>query len=238
MKYFVAKFEQEFGPYSLPEIKDYLASGAFEPKDRVRIEGSTQTWRIEQLLHQFRPLAPEPAAAADGASPEDAVARPWLRFWARATDILVGAFLLGTIVGLVRPALLAARLSDQTYGMLVLFAWIFVEAALLAQWGTTPGKALFRIRLTRADGAKLDFAAALKRSFTVWWRGMGLGIPVVSLIALALAYKELGRSKLTPWDRKGGFRVAHGGLSPARITAIIMFYLAFLYLLGLAMARR
>lgn len=43
-----------------------------------------------------------------------------------------------------------------------------------------------------------------------------MGIPVVSLITLLLAYDKLTKEKIAPWDRKYGLLVVHDKVSPAR----------------------
>ncbi|HJM50598.1 MAG TPA: RDD family protein [Alphaproteobacteria bacterium] len=56
-----------------------------------------------------------------------------------------------------------------------------VVGLLLAAWGTTPGKWLLNMAVERQDGTAIDFGSALRRSFAVWLRGLGGGLPVVSL---------------------------------------------------------
>ncbi len=60
--------------------------------------------------------------------------------------------------------------------------------------------AVVNMAVERQDGTAIDFSSALRRSFAVWLRGaLGGGLPVVSLIAMVLA-----------WNRDGGFVVRHG----------------------------
>ena len=48
-------------------------------------------------------------------------------------------------------------------------------------FGATAGKALLRVKVTNPDGRNLSYPQALSRSFNVWLRGLGIGIPLVSL---------------------------------------------------------
>ena len=88
-------------------------------------------------------------------------------------------------------------------GMVILFLWIFVESSLLSLFGTTPGKSLFKTRLRLTTNDSIPFSIALARSFKVWWRGLGAGIPVVSLITLSHADNDLTHNSITSWGSGG-----------------------------------
>jgi uncharacterized RDD family membrane protein YckC len=87
-------------------------------------------------------------------------------------DIFLFALLFGLVLGIVyEPAL---KTNDLILGVILTFIFVFVEPVMLSSWGTTPGKALLRIRLRRYDGEKLTFSEALNRAFQVWLKGLGL----------------------------------------------------------------
>ncbi len=101
-----------------------------------------------------------------------------------------------------------------------------VVGLLLAAWGTTPGKWLLNMAVERQDGTAIDFGSALRRSFAVWLRGLGGGLPVVSLIAMVLAWNRLRDDGQTSWDRDGGFVVRHGEVGFWRGLAAVGAFLA------------
>ncbi|MCX6722861.1 MAG: RDD family protein [Candidatus Staskawiczbacteria bacterium] len=130
---------------------------------------------------------------------------PWLRYWARSLDVFIGGFGLGIILAFTYPSI--ADVPSMVLSMIVLFVWVFIEAALLSSWGTTPGKWLLRIKI-KGPKDKIDFSSALNRSFNVWYKGFGFGIPIVYLFTLISSYKHLTKEGITPWDQDGGFTLS------------------------------
>ena len=109
--------------------------------------------------------------------------------------------------------------------------WVPVEALLLAVVGTTPGKALFSIRVATLDGIRPSFPTALSRAARVWVQGTGLGLPLVTLITEAVSYTRLTRTGSTPWDDALALRVEHGRIGPVRgaiMTGLIVLVAASL----------
>lgn len=160
----------------------------------------------------------------DVVAPEDRP-HPWYRYWARSVDILfaipIGVF---TILFFDPHALT----TDSSFWAGILFSlllWNFIEAGFLALLATTPGKALFRIRVTADDGGKLGYVQALRRSFDVWARGLGLGIPIVTAVTMLVARHKLLENGETPWDRQGASRVEHGkvGILSWIVLAVIYY---------------
>lgn len=150
--------------------------------------------------------------------------RPWVRYWARMTDYLIFCLLCGIIVAIIYEPLLDIR---KLLGIIMFFLYIFVEPIMLSSWGTTPGKALLRIRLRRRDGTKLNYSEGLNRSFKVWLRGWGLGIPIVAFFTLITAHMRLTREGKTSWDQEGQFIVHHQIVSPLRTIVTVLIFIAF-----------
>lgn len=100
---------------------------------------------------------------------------------------------------------------EKTFGlfMVITLGWILIEALQLALFQTSLGKYLFKIRITKKTGGRIRFFEALKRSFHVWWRGLGTGFPPVTLITLPVALTRLVIKGETSWDRDGQFTVTH-----------------------------
>ena len=154
--------------------------------------------------------------------------RPWVRYWARMLDILVFAFLAGIVLAFVyKPAI---EMPDILFGIVFLFAYIFVEAAMLASWGTTPGKSALKVRLRNSDGSKLSYADALSRAFNVWFRGLGFGIPIVTIFTQIYAYDRLKNQGFTSWDEDRNFKVSHQTIGLWRIMAAVLTIIAALFI--------
>lgn len=165
--------------------------------------------------------------------------RPWIRYWARATDITL-CFLIGfNLLLIVWPEILELDASkiimnDAVVTMIVLAIWVVIEPWFLSTWGTTPGKALFRIRIAKLDtGRKLNYSEAFHRAANVWYRGFGFGIPIVNLVTLIVAYKRLMKSGVTSWDQQSNTVIAHSEIGMGRTFLIILIWLGFFLFMGL-----
>jgi hypothetical protein len=97
------------------------------------------------------------------------------------------------------------------------FAWIPIETLLLATWGTTPGKWLLNTDVKWGHAKRMPFAPALRRSLSVWFRGLGMGIPFINILCMIIAYYRLRAFQVTSWDRDEGTFVVHHPLPPWRL---------------------
>ena len=123
---------------------------------------------------------------------------PFRRLLARVFDWYLALFAVLTAACLLgqNPAKLLN--PPLTLGLLVLI--LVTEPLLLHLFGTTPGKALLGLRLTGADGTRLSYGEGFSRLVYLAWYGLGLWIPVWSLIQL---YRSLNREiegEPQPWD--------------------------------------
>jgi TPR repeat protein len=75
--------------------------------------------------------------------------------------------------------------------------WVLLEPILLTQFQTTPGKALFGLKLISTEGHPNYW----KRSFAVWAVGVGFGLPFISLFAILIASNRMTLDGITDWDR-------------------------------------
>jgi hypothetical protein len=126
---------------------------------------------------------------------------PWVRLLARLFDYSLFFTLLH---------LIAFRVDLNTYGWIPIefFAWIPIETLLLWTWGTTPGKWLLKIELRKKNARRIPFEPALRRSFMVWFRGIGMGIAFVNILCMLSAYYRLKKTYITSWDRDEKFVVS------------------------------
>lgn len=158
--------------------------------------------------------------------------RPWVRYWARMFDVYLFSLITGIMVEILYPETLETS-NDAILGVIIIFVWVFVESIFLCVAGTTPGKFLLKVRLFKPNGRSIEFNEALTRSFRVWWRGMGVGIPFVALFTLTNAYNSLKIEGASSWDRDSDFIIMHEKIGWIRVVTIIAIFLAFLGLIVL-----
>lgn len=146
---------------------------------------------------------------------------PWIRFLARFFDYSLFIFLLGATRYLITGTISLAQY--ESFIPVQFFAWIPIEALLLSTWGTTPGKFFLKTKLIPRRRGKLDYMAALKRSFNVWFRGLGMGIPVINILCLMVAYHRLNLLRTTSWDVEDQTIITHYPISLWRIIVASIF---------------
>lgn len=160
----------------------------------------------------------EPRLVADGRDADRVDA--WARYFARMLDVLILSFviiILLTIVGMMtahaQTEALVEWMESGFLGSLLsnmlAIALALPAIALLLARGWTPGKWWLGVRVRDSDGNRLGLKRAFVRELMVWIQGMGLGLPLVSLITLILSYTTLTEDGTTRWDSKLGCRVTH-----------------------------
>jgi hypothetical protein len=97
------------------------------------------------------------------------------------------------------------------------FLWIPVESAFLRWIGTTPGKWILGIKLHKGRLPHFDYLSALRRSFHVWFRGLGMGVPFINVICMLVAFYRLKTFQITTWDRDDHIHVSYGRIGKWRI---------------------
>ena len=241
--WYIEKDGAQLGPVAEVEILDRVAAGEITRQTLLWRDGM-ETWapagQISSLSGAF--AAPIPSAAVSPYSPPTSEAaavelpivssgpqvRPWIRYWARTFDTVVFVIVFGFTLGFLLPQIL--EIHDTVFNMIALAAMAFYEAACLSIFSTTPGKALFRIRICRRDGTPPSFGMALLRSFRVFIKGVGLGIPLIALITQIVGYQTLNRDGITSWDKQADLIVTHREI-PTWLGVVI--FLAFIGILGL-----
>ena len=81
-----------------------------------------------------------------------------------------------------------------------LLAIIPINAMLIGWTGSSPGKFMFGLKVLSKDHKPMGFGAALAREILVYLQGMGLGIPIVTLITHIAAYQRVTRRGDASWD--------------------------------------
>lgn len=200
----------EHGPLSAAELMRRARDGRLGAEMRVRM-GSDGDWALagEVAPFAFAALDAEIDPPPPPAGWADATPHPGRRFAARAFDyVVVGGALWA--IGLwalhwISPGLAASApafdglAGSSLRAMLILAALVPLQALCLGLTGFTPGKWVFGVRLRPAQGT-LTTGLAFRREFWVWWRGLGAGAPLISLVLGVECLRRLEREGVTPWD--------------------------------------
>ena len=132
---------------------------------------------------------------------------PWRRYLARTFDwtlyelLLIAVLTLGFHVNLTRSSpWLSVGISFLSLGVMLL-----AEPLFLVRFGTTPGKAIFGLRVERQDGERLTYADAMSRTWDVIALGLGYNIPFYNLYRLFRSYKAHTEGEEQPWDLENDF---------------------------------
>lgn len=174
-------------------------------------------------------------------------ARPWQRLAARIFDYaiwgLVLALLLSELrgVGLIAPELAYWLGHPLVAPVLITGSFVFIEALLIASIGTTPGKWLFGVFLQfsisdayAARDTRTQLQRALRRSFRVWWEGVGCGFPLLAPVLIAVSYEKLAQNQETDWDFAQDVLVTHGPPGVLNTVTGVCGLAAMLWLYGVA----
>ncbi len=150
---------------------------------------------------------------------ETPTVRPWIRFFARTLDLVVLGLIVGLLFVFFMPSLVT--FSNILNGIIILFLWFLIEPIFISNWGTTLGKCIFNIKITDINGKRPNLRQSYIRSFQVFLVGYGLGLPVISVIALWLSHRKLVKTKTTYWDNEK-FIITHGKVSWIRCLIAIL----------------
>lgn len=229
--------EEKSGPHSHEELQQMLDQGKIDPSTRIWKEDFAEWLPISEVEHfNMATLDETPTITiekkveyARETDQDDVRPRPWIRFWARMIDYSLFIFVIGFVVGYFDLSL--GPVSSFS-GMIAIFAWSFVEAFLLATWGATPGKWLLKVTVRDEDHHKLSFSESMNRSFSVWWLGMGAGIPIVSLITMIVAAVKLNSKGATTWDQRSKLRVMHGKVGLIRGLIVLIYFLCYIWVIA------
>ena len=116
--------------------------------------------------------------------------RPWVRYWARMIDTFIGSLFVHICWVLISPQ--SYNNTQQFLKIIVALAGcIIIESLFLSIFGNTLGKWLFSTKITDLKYSKPSFLISLKRTFLVHMRGLGFGIPILSLITTIISYNRL-----------------------------------------------
>ena len=239
--------DRSYGPLTIQELGHILRTKANSVDFLVWCQGMPEWGRAGdqfalRMHFQKQPVAPQTFGPTSGqlvidrddrpilAEEEVSSLHPWRRYFARMFDLYFFQLSFFLFLGVAFPKVFEGsdKGSDLLYSIFGAAAYAIFEGFCLNVFGTSLGKRLYGIKLSRTEEDGLSLPVSFKRSFAVWVRGLGFGIPIVTLFTLNAAYQTLKREKQTSWDRDFQCITAHSELSALRWISIVAVWLLVL----------
>ncbi len=226
----------------IPALQSSLR--ADEPEEEAAEKGEIDV--PDREVGGDSPPLPETQSNAARTIPIAFEVRPLTRFWARSFDYLLVTIFVWTISDISPPQFdpdlpfteLLKRILEETQKeewrqfnrltVMAVFGWQIIEGLLLHVFGTTPGKALFGIKIKGENGRPPAIFQAIGRSFYVYLLGVGLYLFPFSIICMSIGFFRLITTGKTSWDSRLNTTVEHPPLGLARILLAIGAFLALM----------
>ncbi|MEM7007673.1 MAG: RDD family protein [Thermodesulfobacteriota bacterium] len=229
-------------PMPEPEFTPDVDDSAFKPPEQPE---EPPEEHVEKVVFDKPDYKGGETTTMDAEFEEVTQVRPWVRFFARITDYYVFSMLFTLLISFMFPDFMeqmSQGLTEQTtlensdevnyqsilfviiMRIVVTFVWVFLEAYTISKYGTTFGKNLLGTRVLDTDGELLPYDRALKRSYSVWLKGMGAGFVLISWITMLFGYQSLRKDGVTSWDEESGSKVVHTNFSSTRLIIILGFF--------------
>jgi len=224
---------QPSSPTSWDRLLELLRRNTISRDTLVRRDGSEAWFALGRILSDPALSPPPPslatsragsASSAGASSPSgiwvDMTAHPWRRYVARMIDTTIyaagGFYVTGLILTTTDISLaysffemLGGLTGRLISGFLGCIYAILGGALVIGITSGSFGKWLMGVRVVDASHRPIGVARALSRELLVWVKGLGLGIPFVTLVTLVMAYRRLDGDAITSWDDKLGLVVLH-----------------------------
>lgn len=256
MEFWLIKDGEKEGPILDFELRSRIRTGDVVAEQKVwytDLDGWTPIGEVELFSNEFETSkitsenVDDYLAKLEEEEPTSAMPPPipaeihlWRRFGARWFDYMAYmAVFFGLVVG--QDIDLMAMRESLIFPFVLVLPWIFMEAAALNYWGTTPGKWLVGLKVRGPDLQKLSVGAALLRTSRVMILGMGFAQPILREICHLAALWFAVKKKVVLWDTPVGIRLERCEESPLKWVAFglgMMLFFAVItvaaYQIGLA----
>ena len=150
---------------------------------------------------------------------------PWRRYAARLLDISFFGGIAFLLISIIFYSV-APYSADRFFAIFENPSSIIVDVvlttvlsciltgAVIGVSGLSLGKIIFGVMVTDHNGNKIGITKGIQRDLAVFLRGLGLGIPLISIVTMYVAYSNLNKSNSTTWDSEKNYRVWHRPSSP------------------------
>lgn len=167
--------------------------------------------------------------------------QPWTRALARMIDIELILFLWVQldIINYIEVVLRwNGLLSTENTNLIIFFTITLVylgfvfccfiyEVVLLTFFGATFGKMITGLKVINSNGHKPSLRESIKRTYNVFYEGLGLYIPIIVNLTLYKSFRMLNRYKITRWDEMNNTKLLHikdNDFRVAIVWTIFLFY--------------
>lgn len=226
--------DKKNGPFKKDDIAKLIKSGKIGSTTLVWSEGMESWIRFDEIseLQDLKQAVPPPIPKkVIKTEAEHSIASGWPRFFARLFDFwLVGSVITLSIVsavffmGLSVPNWVYNPIAKILFVLILSAILLTLDAAIYKVFGNTPGKALLGLNVLTLDFKPLTFGRYLYRNFSMWFRGLALGIPVITFVAMYYEFDNLRKGKPTSYDDSIGCRVRSKAIGlPRKIIFGVMF---------------
>lgn len=128
-------------------------------------------------------------------------AKPFVRFFARTFDIAIYMVVVGLCFRLILGVNPLQDTTLMAVYMYTIYAFMLIlEPLFLHNFGTTPGKWIFGIKILSTNGQKLGFKEAYLRSFRLLRFGYGFMIPFYNFFRMGMSLLLCKKRQPLPWD--------------------------------------
>ena len=137
------------------------------------------------------------------------VFHPWRRYLARSFDSVIYMILWTAFLAFVLRinALDRNNSANLLNTIITTIMMLFLEPLLLHLFGTTPGKAIYGLKIENPDGRRLSYTEGLERTWGVLSKGMGFNIPIYNMIRLFKSYNLCIENEIQPWDESISYTI-------------------------------
>ncbi len=208
------------GPVSWTRLQELAQSGFLKREDLVRREDSPDWINFAHAAHVQQtvelPISHSPEAVMNvplslpGWSSTDI--SPWRRYGARMLDTTtsgtIGLIALAFALYSLVPISAERFFSVLSEGIGPLFDVLmttiiagFVNGILIGASGSSIGKAIFGIKVLSPQYEPIGIIAAWVREAKIWVIGLGLGIPLISLLTMIMSAQRLKKYGESSWDQ-------------------------------------
>jgi len=219
-------------PVSEADLAELLTQGVITGETAVRPSDLASWAPLFTWLPQMAPPLPPELPPVKGAW-IDRKPHPWRRYFARLLDgAVVGGltwFVLALTFFAVAPLQAEVFFSafDGPGGkiadlMLTLLVAIPGNALIIGLTGVSLGKWLFGIKVVTPKGRPIGIVAAFGREVTVWFKGFGMGVPLVSLFTLIRSHLKLVEDGHSAWDNPKERILLHRPMNALQVTLIVL----------------
>jgi hypothetical protein len=155
-----------------------------------------------------------------------------VRYWTRLLDMILYLLTLTFLATIVNPDIFL-QIHILSFLTIAVFLFPFLEAALMATWGTLPIKALMRIKVRNSnDKSKLSYFKAIVRGYYVLVIGIGMLIPYLGIFVIyPLIKDDISSNGTTPWDHFGKYKVTQGTIGTLRKMLLILIWIGCFFMI-------